>query len=390
MKLQYKKTFIVALLSHIILTASATAGQDSQTDIPPVLRPLMFVKNLIDTMAVSGIDRQYIEVPKRPWHVVLRGNMNQTDLKMKSNIDMGNALIGKPLGYELQWEPRIKNTPSTYAGVWAGYRGYGVGYSKNIAGDKGSYLTFGAMGGSFGINLRVHRFETDEPSVHYKSNMEELGENTDIFELNAPIKINTLILDGYYMFNGRHFSYAAAYDQSTVQLQSAGSLMAGAMYYYSHTNFASNSNVPLIIFMDDIGQMRQWQLCVGAGYAYNWVPAKGWLVSAMFMPMLTVLNRIKTNKYHCFVVEGEDKKLIKNVENFDELDESTFSIEPKEEKAENSRPRLNFDARLSLTYQWDRYYVNAYGQLNNFKYKQDNNWGRLTDWLAWLQLGVRF
>ena len=49
--------------------------------------------------------------------------------------------------------------------------------------------------------------------------------------------------------------------------------------------------------MQGLGCVKLWQGSVGVGYAYNRVPAKGLLVSAMAMPMLTFVNKIKAYGY---------------------------------------------------------------------------------------------
>lgn len=346
----------------------------------------------LDSMTVRGVDRRYIDAPREPWQIIARGNINQTDLKMKSTIDGGSMFQG--VQGNIRWEPTIRTSPSTYAGFWAGYRGYGIGYSWNVGGDKGSILTFGATGGSYGINLRIHNFETDEPEVWYAGNFQDDASGQYRYESRSettftwnPIRTRTLLLDGYYLFNGKRFSYAAAYDQSVIQKRSAGSLMAGAMYYYAHTRYDSNEDADFILLMNDIGRIKQWQLSVGMGYAYNWVPVQGLLVNVMAMPMLTCLNRLKVWR---FGSNYRDMALDSQMHIDDELNIDEYQIWPLGESSQNSHMTLNLDARLSITYQWSRYFVNAYGQFNRFSYSHSDTSGRLTDWYVNAAVGVRF
>jgi hypothetical protein len=109
--------------------------------------------------------------------------------------------------------------------------------------------------------------------------------------------VKTVIADGYYLFNGKKFSYAAAYDQSVIQKRSAGSLMAGLMYNYTNIDYATDSNGDIVYLMQGVGKVKLWQGSVGAGYAYNWVPARGLLVNIMAMPMLTFVNKLKVYGY---------------------------------------------------------------------------------------------
>ena len=54
-----------------------------------------------------------------------------------------------------------------------------------------------------------------------------------------------------------------------------------------------------------------------------------------------------------------------------------------------NRLALNTDTRLSVTYQRKRWYLNAYGCYNHFRYHAENSHGQLHDWLACVQLGYR-
>lgn len=390
-----RNSFLLALSLFTATGASAETGSDGKAIWP--VRVAKSLMAFIDTMAASGRDRNFIEVPKRPWQVMVRGNINQSDLKLNSVVD-GGSMFANVVG-NLQWEPRIKTVPSTYVGVWAGYRGYGLGYSWNVGGDNGSILTFGAMGGSYGINLRIHNFENDEPEVYYAGHFKDeiytpdnqavFVSTTDKELLLSPIRTRTLLLDGYYLFNGKHFSYAAAYDQSVIQRRSAGSLMAGAMYYHSHINYATDDNADFILLMDNIGKIKQWQASAGVGYAYNLVPCKGLLVNAMAMPMLTFYNRHKTWRYDS---NYRDLALDDDLHDDDELSPSLWKLkeEPLSVNDSHSNVTLNIDTRLSLTYNWKRFFLNAYGQFSNFHYKDGDVSGRLNDWYINASLGVRF
>lgn len=358
------------------------------------------VGTFLDSMAVSGVDRRYIDAPRHPWQILLKGNINQSDLKMSSTIHNAEDMFFFMKG-DMVWEPRVKTNPATYAGLWAGYRGYGFGYSWNIGGDKGRILTFGATGGSYGVNLRIHWFENDQPEVNFSGTVlddfTEAGEPiyrpftyNDQIELGSPINTRALFLDGYYLFNGKKCSYAAAYDQSVFQKRSAGSLMAGAMYFHSTTDYASDANADLILFMNDIGRIKSWQVSAGVGYIYNWVPAKGLLISAMAIPMFTFYNHHKFWRYDSNLNDLVEEE---GMNDLDKLDEMNYVIRPSEQnpvKTKNSNLMLNFDARLSVTYEWNsRIFVNAFGQFGNFRYKIDDISARLNDWYINASIGFR-
>ncbi len=374
-----KPKLIYKLFIAVLLTQSITANAGS-----PV-KTLKKVGALLDTLSVKGVDRNYIDAPKEPWQIIVKGNINQSDLKMRATGDIDIV--------SYKAEPRLKTEPSKYIGLWAGYRGYGLGYTINTGGDKGSYFTVGATGGSYGVNVRVHSFENNRPSFSFSTDFDDLiNEDIDLeeeeVELEDPIRVHTVIADAYYLFNGKRFSYAAAYDQSVIQKKSAGSIMAGAMFYYGKIDYATKNNAELIYLMRGLGKVKLWQGSVGAGYAYNWVPVKGLLINAMAMPMLTLVNRIKV---YAFKTNVED---VMNQYEDDEYpsDEellAQYVITPLARKSYNSGIAVNFDARISVTYNFGRYFVNAYGQFNNFRYTHEDNRGRLNDWFVNAAFGVR-
>ena len=345
------------------------------------------VGTLIDTMAVKGLDRNYIDAPEKPWQIIAKGNVNQTIVSMNAD--------GNILGVDYSARPYLKTQPSQYVGFWAGYRGYGIGYTVNVGGDKGSNLVFGATGGAYGVNVRIHSFDNSNPSINLNSELlsEEEQKTWDDVQLIDPIHVRTVIADGYYMFNGKKFSYAAAYDQSVIQKRSAGSLMAGLMYNYTRIDYATDLNGDLVYLMHGLGKVKLWQGSAGVGYAYNWVPARGLLVNVMLMPMVTFVNKLKVFAYATNVPElmtderfwGDD---ISN-EEWDEWFYSNVHITPMGDKTINSGISLGFDTRMSVTYNFGRYFISAYGQFNNIRYRHQSTHGYLNDWFINTAIGIR-
>ena len=82
----------------------------------------------------------------------------------------------------------------------------------------------------------------------------------------------------YYLFNHRHFSYPAAYAQSTVQRKSCGSFKLGFSYSYHRINFASSTLPQPILnkISDDMrfDRVKYSDYAISFGYTYNWVAAR--------------------------------------------------------------------------------------------------------------------
>ena len=345
------------------------------------------VGTMIDSMSVRGLDRSYIDAPEKPWQLIAKGNVSQTIVSMNAD--------GNILGVDYSARPYLKTQPSQYVGFWAGYRGYGIGYTVNVGGDKGSNLVFGATGGAYGVNVRIHSFDNSNPSINLNSELlsEEEQKTWDDVQLIDPIHVRTVIADGYYMFNGKKFSYAAAYDQSVIQKRSAGSLMAGLMYNYTRIDYATDLNGDLVYLMHGLGKVKLWQGSAGVGYAYNWVPARGLLVNVMLMPMVTFVNKLKVFAYATNVPElmTDDRFWSEDISNeeWDEWFYSNVHITPMADKTFNSGISLGFDTRMSVTYNFGRYFISAYGQFNNIRYRHQSTHGYLNDWFINTAIGIR-
>lgn len=223
----------------------------------------------------------------------------------------------------------------------------------------------------------------DEEGYH-----EEMDERMT-YSLADPMRIHTLLIDGYYLFNGSRFSYAAAFDQSVIQRRSAGSPIAGAMYYHASMKSDNDHNADYIFFNNNVGRLRQTQLSLGAGYAYNWVPASGWLVSALAMPMLTLYDHLELSRY-----DSDYRQQILDEESdgpsiVDMLLKDWHITHTRTEKS-TSTCLLNFDARLSLTYQLEEsLFLNVYGQFYKFRIRNSGLHGRLNDWVVYASIGIQ-
>ena len=369
----------------IIITALLFFGKASaQSGLSKLVTK---ASTMLDSMSVSGVDRRYIDAPERPWRIIVRGNVNQSIVDMRT--------VGTMAGMDYSAKPHLKTEPSRYLGLWAGYRGCGMGFTKNVGGDKGSYFTVSATGKVYNANLRIHSFENNSPNFDLNSDLipENDKDEWGKVHLTSPIKVHTVIADAFYLFNGKRFSYAAAYSQSKIQKRSAGSLMAGAMYYQGTIDYADHSNGDLIYAMQGLGKVKLWQGSVGVGYAYNWVPVRGLLVNATAMPMLTLVNRIKVYGYATNVEQLMEAPTFWDPDSSDEEWDKWFysnvRIAPMGDKTFNSGMTLNFDARLSVTYNFDRYFVSAYGQFNNMRYRHNSSHGHLNDWFVNTSLGIR-
>ena len=386
----YRKHIVIGLLMAGCLQMQ---GQEQKKG-PWVMRALKAVKTYIDSSAVKGIDTRYLEVPEKPWAVMLKSNANDMDLRSTTHMT-AEQLAAHSVDGELNFETKFEPEQEVSIGGWIGYRGYGLGYSYSLRRSRGRNFSIGATGANYGISLRTRSFSTDELTAHYWGHDE--GESVDTtFRANTwdDVKIKTTIFDVFYLLNGKRFSYAAAYDQSMNQIRSAGSLMVGIKWFQTSVDYSKPMNGLLIQALGDVGQFNIHKGSIGVGYAYNWVPMRNLLVNVMVMPMLTVYNRTKLyyyeSNYDLFL--GPDEVSSSGRKHVPDDSSWTKDITLTESGTEvkYGRPTLSMDARASMTYQFDRFFLTVSGQYNRYNNKVGDNELDMADWYVNAALGVRF
>lgn len=94
----------------------------------------------------------------------------------------------------------------------------------------------------------------------------------------------------YYIFNYKHFSYPAAFAQSTNQRRSCGTFKLGFQYSEHDVRFDVKRMPETILSKLDTAkfydQVKYKDYAVTFGYAYNWVFAKNWLACLSLEPAI--------------------------------------------------------------------------------------------------------
>ena len=249
----------------------------------------------------------------------------------------------------------IRNRLGSSTGIGVSYLGAGVGLSvdfKKLNGKtKDSELFLKYYSNSFGGDLNIFnigdfydtRFKTD---ISYKNNMKGVNINT------------------YYAFNHRKFSYPAAFSYSYIQKKSAGSVIAGLSFYHDDMWLGYDKEFYREVLCniydswnyypvnDSIGDILSgWTthyLSLGAGYAYNWVPADNLMIHISIMPALLLLQK-KVMTYDKIVFSSPDI-------------DTPFDVKTSGYEKTTPYRLYNFvcDGKISVIYHWKRAYVTAY------------------------------
>lgn len=189
-------------------------------------------------------------------------------------------------------EPNIK------VGPYFGWRWIFLGYTFDV-----SHPRTPGQSSEFNLSLYSSMLGCDLVYVHNSGNFrlrKAVGfdgvepksvRNVSLSGMDA----NILSVSAYYIFNHRHFSYPAAYNQSTVQRKSCGSLMLGAGYSKQTVSFDYTQLPATLIGTDEnpkiidelkFSDVNYNYYYVSCGYAYNWVFARDWLLGASVMPSI--------------------------------------------------------------------------------------------------------
>ena len=400
------KMIICCLLFSLNTAAQEQETTDSlstQETKPTLMTRLHQLQQFLDDRAKKKVDPKYIEVPEKPWRVILRYKENAVDVDYEHSSDYPEA------NERFEWKLCFEPPTAASVGFWVGYRGTGLSFSKSLSKNAGRYWSFSTTGAKYGFNFRLRRFKTEDAELSAKDyiNGQLEGEPYDTaFSMPSPVWIRSVYLNGYYVFNGRRYSQAAAYNQSVIQRHSAGSLLLGATWYQSSFDYSDIMNGYFMIFGDGTSRIKVHQANIGVGYGYNWVPFRGFVVNVMAMPTLSVYNRVKVDKYDFnYVLAPEepvddygvynketkrwangkaDKPLTMLIAQDDDIyywdDDSETSY---------SALHLNLDLRLGIAYNWSNYFIGLQGQYNNFIYKKEKTKVNIFDAYARLSLGVR-
>lgn len=366
-----------------------------------LMTKLHHLREYLDSAAMRKVDHRYIEVPKKPWRVILRYKENAVDVDYYSYFEQPGTNLS--MDWRMCFEPPVASS----VGFWVGYRGTGISLSKSLTKNAGRYFSISSTGARYGFNFRLRRFSTSDVTI--SSTDYEDGKVTETYERDtvmfAPVWIRSVYINGYYVFNGRRYSQAAAYNQSVIQRRSAGSFLVGATWYQSSFDYSDRYNVMYVLLSKNTGRIKVHQGNIGFGYGYNWVPFRGFVVNAMVMPTVSFYNRVKVYKYDCNF-DLSPKEEIDDYGTYD-LDtrkwengkeyKSAFMIKDGDrayywdagEETDYSMLRFNLDLRLGIAYNWKDYFIGVQAQYNNFHYKEDKNKVNLFDAYARVSFGVR-
>lgn len=179
-------------------------------------------------------------------------------------------------------------------GPYLGWKWFFAGYTFELGNvslnQLKQELDLSIYSSQIGVDLFYRRTGSE-----YKLRDAYLGRNIDTRALDGAsfdgLKAGITGLNVYYIFNHGRFSYPAAFSQSTIQLVSCGSPMAGVgvtkhsleLDYHKLQRLVDERMGERTVPLDSglmFKKIGYYDYSLSGGYAYNWVFGKGWLFAA--------------------------------------------------------------------------------------------------------------
>ncbi len=188
---------------------------------------------------------------------------------------------------------RMLSDPSTSVGVYLSYLAVSVGYDRNVSNLMGMNSK-GRNKFSFGFNCSLFAVDLSWVSNKGGTTISKFGKRGDTYDPDIQfngLDMNTTTLDIYYFFNHKRYSQASAFSFSRVQERSQGSFYAGFSYSKQTFNFDFSTlpdemKAALPSSWDGFNYYaRTRNYLLKAGYGYNWVPHRHWLIGVTESPM---------------------------------------------------------------------------------------------------------
>ena len=213
----------------------------------------------------GDIDTAYLTRPSTKWTVLARLNISGAKIESEG-IDNGKH-------FQSEMTADYKSTLS----FAVNYLGFSFSAALNPAKLMGKYrdyeLNFNSYGKRFGFDI-IYQDAHNFTGWHDTEGMDRIELPADM------LSVRTLNLNAYYAFNSRRFSYPAAFSQSYIQRQSAGSFLLAASGQGQHATLKWEQEM----------QVKMTNIGIGAGYGYNYVPSQGWLLHISALPTFIIYS----------------------------------------------------------------------------------------------------
>lgn len=299
--------------------------------------------------AFDDFDTTYITPYKYKFCAMLMEKSNYEHFTLKSTQN----------NQSISLSPDFTNKVGPYVGwswLFLGYT-YDLGKSRNTSKARREF-DLSVYSSLIGVDLVWRKTGND----FYIRNVEGFEKKSYDGTPFSGINIHTFSINSYYIFNHKHFSYPAAFSQSTVQRRSCGSLIAGFTYSKHNMTF-DYSDLPSDLSSELVSDLRlsdlqYYSYSVNVGYAYNWVFAKNWLFCVSLTPAIGFKHNDITTYSEGVVSSGKS--------------EDSQEKQPFYKMFKISNMNLDFLGRVSLIWNNTHYFGGVYMVAHAYTYRKEH------------------
>ncbi len=229
----------------------------------------------------GDLDTTYLVRPQTKWTIAARMNVSGSKLEIEGNE------------YGRHFHSEMSSDRKATLSLGVSHLGLSLSLSLNPAKLKGKYsdyeLNFNLYGKRLGFDFIYQDAKNFTGWFDY--------EGHDRFDLPAnKLSVKTLNLNTYYVFNSHRFSYPAAFSQSYIQRKSAGSALLALSAQGQHAILKATSEEELeqlgltpeerarAVNWKEEMHLKMTNIGLGAGYGYNYVPSRQWLLHISALP----------------------------------------------------------------------------------------------------------
>lgn len=216
---------------------------------------------------IINYDTVYLTKPQGRWTIKLRSNISGAQMDVDGNVS-STSFHGRT-------QADFRGTLS----MAVSYRGLSMGIAINpakLAGkSKDNEFNLNSYGNKFGFDVVYLQSET------YKGNVSTGGQAMKYSK--GMIQQKALNINAYYAFNGRKFSFPAAFSQSYIQKRSAGSILIGMSIDGQMTDIDGSA-----LTKNESVDIKLIECGIGIGYGYNFVVGRHWLFHVSTLPTFDV------------------------------------------------------------------------------------------------------
>lgn len=263
-----KKLLLVLVAFFLVATNHVNAQK--------VFKINHFIDSVLTLRYLRGnYDTNYVTRPQTKWTLV--GRFNVAGAKIHT--------IACQNGQSFETELTAEKKATVTIGV--SYLGLSLNLSVNPAKMLGKYrdyeIGFRSYGKRFGFDI------TYQDANNYEGWHETGGVRQSVTTSEDMFRLRTLNVNAYYAFNQRRFSYPAAFAHSYIQRRSAGSFLLAASGQGQHGEV--NGGMTEEGVRREKMDFKMTNIALGAGYGYNYVPARSWLIHISLLPTFIVYSK---------------------------------------------------------------------------------------------------